>query len=276
VSTKSNPIIIEQKSKWQLLNCRELIQYKDLLYFFVLRDVTVLYKQTVLGLGWAILRPVMNMIAFSLIFGKLAKIPSNGVPYPIFSYSALVPWTYFSTAFTRSAESLIQNQDMLTKIYFPRIFMPLTPVLSGLFDFVLSFLILIVMMFFYKITPTLSILYLPFLVLLMVLATSGMGLWLSALGIYYRDVRYAARFLSQLLMYLAPVVYPISLIPGKYRYIAALNPMVGVIEGFRSALLGKNPMPWDLIGVGTLCAFMILISGMFLFRRMERIFADVA
>ncbi len=268
--------IIEPKKGWQLINWGELRAYKDLFYFLVWRDIKVLYKQTVLGFAWAIIRPFFSMIVFSVIFGRLAEVPSDGVPYPIFSYAALLPWTYFSTAMTASTGSLLGNKGMLTKIYFPRLIIPMTPVLAKLVDFGIAFLILGVLMVWYSIAPTLNILFLPLLVLLMVLSAAGIGMWLSALAIQYRDIKHGIRFVSQLLMYAAPVVWPVSLIPEQYRLLYGLYPMAGVIEGFRSSLIGTNPMPWDLILMGSLSAFLIAFSGALYFYYMERIFADVA
>lgn len=273
-------IIIEPKSGWQLIDWKELREYKDLFYFLVWRDIKVLYKQTILGFAWAVIRPVFSMIVFSVIFGRLAKVPSDGVPYPIFSYAALVPWTYFATAMTESTNSLVTNARMLTKVYFPRLVIPMTPVLAKLVDFGIAFTILGLLMAWYGFAPTWNVLFLPLLILLMVLTASGIGMWLSALAIQYRDVRYAIQFVVQVLMYAAPVVWPVSLITERFgetaRLLYGLYPMAGVIEGFRSALIGTNPMPWDLILMGTLSAVVIALSGVFYFRRMERIFADVA
>jgi lipopolysaccharide transport system permease protein len=267
---------IKPHSGWQVINFRELHQYKDLIFFLVMRDVKAIYKQTVLGFSWAILRPVFSMIVFTIVFGGLAKIPSDGIPYPVFSYVALVPWTYFSTSMTRSTGSLITGTSMFTKVYFPRLIIPLTPILAGLVDFGIAFVIIFGLMAYYGIAPTVFVLVLPILILLMMLAASGIGMFLSALAIQYRDVPYGVQFFSRLLMYAAPVVWPVSLIPEQYRLIYGLYPMAGVIEGFRSALLGHNPMPWDLIGMGTITAVILFLLGALFFRRKERIFADVA
>ncbi len=254
----------------------EMIEYRDLLYFLVLRDVTVLYKQTILGFAWAILTPFFSMVVFSVIFGRLAKVPSDGIPYPIFSYAALLPWTYFSQSLTRSTESLIQGTAIFTKVYFPRLFIPLVPVLSKIVDFTIAFLLLAAMMLYYRVTPSSGVVFLPILMLLLVATTAGLGLWLSALAIQYRDVRHAINFLVQILMYAAPVVWPASLLPAEYRIWYGLYPMAGVIEGFRAALLGRNPMPWDLIGMGAASAAFVLLTGVLYFRRTEKVFADVA
>lgn len=268
--------VIEPVSSWQFIDLKELRQYKDLFIFLVYRDIKVLYKQTILGFSWAIIRPLFSMIVFSVVFGRLAKIPSDGIPYPIFSYAALVPWMYFSTSMAKSTQSLIAEANMLTKVYFPRVIIPMTPVLAGLIDFVIAFSILGVMMVWYRIPPTLNVVFLPLLVVLMVLTASGIGMWLSALAIQYRDIRHATGFIVQLLMYAAPVVWPASLIPERFRLFYGLYPMAGVIEGFRACLIGTNPMPWDLIGMGSLSAFAIVFFGSFYFLRMERVFADVA
>ena len=254
---------------------RELWQYRDLFYFLVWRDIKVRYAQSVLGVGWAIIQPFFYMIVFTIVFGNLAKVSSDGAPYAIFSYTALVPWTYFSNALTESTSSLIQNVNMLSKVYFPRLVLPMVAVLGKLLDFGIAFLLLFGLMVWFRIAPTSWVLILPLLILLMMLSAAGLGMWLTALAIQYRDVKYAMIFLVQLLMYAAPVVYPASLIPDRYRLLYALNPMAGVIEGFRSALLGTNPMPWDLLAVGSIVAVVMFASGTFYFRRMERIFADV-
>ena len=246
----------------------------------VKREVTVLYKQTILGFLGAILRPVLSMIIFSIIFGNLAKIPSDGVPYPIFSYTALVPWIYFSTAMTKSTQSLISGTSIFTKVYFPRLIIPLTPVISGLVDFIISLGVVGVLMAYFHIVPTWNILWLPLLVIIMIMTSAGIGMWLSAMAIQYRDVRHGIQFLSQLLMYAAPVVWPVSLISDVFGdnmvLWYGLYPMAGVIEGFRSALIGTNPMPWDLILMGTISSGVLLLTGALYFRRKERIFADVA
>ena len=268
--------IIEPEQGWHPFNWAELRQYKDLFYFLVWRDVTVLYKQTVLGFAWAIIRPLFSMVVFSIVFGRLAQIPSDGIPYPIFAYAALVPWIYFSTAMTEAAGSLVGNAHMLSKVYFPRLVIPMTPILAKLVDFGIASIILGLMMLWYGLAPTWNILLVPYLMLLMIFTAAGMGMWLSALAIQYRDVRHAAPFLAQLLMYAAPVVWPASLVPQAYRWLYGLYPMAGVIEGFRAALIGATPVPWDLMLPGTLSAVLIVVSGAIYFKRLERIFADVA
>jgi len=229
-----------------------------------------------LGIGWAVIQPIFSMIVFTIVFGKLAKINSDGVPYAIFSYTALVPWTYFSGALTGASGSLLGASGMMTKVYFPRLVIPIAPVMSKLVDFGIAFVILLLMMVYFGFMPSIQIIYLPLLILIMMITASGMGMWLTAMAVKYRDINYAMSFFVQLLMYAAPVVYPASIIPEPFRLIYGCFPMVGVIEGFRSILLKTNPMPWDLIGVGSIVACFLFISGAFYFRRMEKYFADVA
>ena len=276
-------LVLEPNTGWRMLDMAELYRYRDLFRFLVWRDIKGKYAQTVLGFAWAILRPLFSMIIFTVIFGKLAKVPSNGIPYPIFSFCAVVPWTYFSTSLTGATNSLISSKSLITKVYFPRLFVPLTPVFAALVDFVIAMAMLAILMVPFGIMPTGNIVFLPLLVLLMILSASGIGMWLSALAIQYRDIRYAMQFVTQLLMYAAPVVWPVSLIAerlpewgGTVRIIYGLYPMAGVIEGFRASILGKTAMPWDLIGMGAVSAVLLFVTGAFYFRRMERIFADVA
>ena len=274
--------MLEPRSGWQPIDWRELLAYKDLLFYLVRRDIRVLYAQTILGFTWAVIRPVFSMLVFSIVFGGLADVPSDGVPYPIFAFAALVPWTYFATAMTGASTSLVGSANLINKIYFPRLFIPMTPVLAGLVDFGIALGILGIMMVGYGIAPTGWIVALPLLVLLMILTTLGVGMWLSALAIRYRDVRHGIQFLVQLLMYAAPVVWPASLITERFpewgatiRLAYGLYPMAGVIEGFRAALLGTGPMPWDLIAMGSLSAIVLVVTGALYFQRMERVFADV-
>ena len=267
--------VIEPKSGWRFVNLRELWEYRDLFYFLVWRDIKARYAQSVLGVGWAVIQPVFTMIVFTIIFGKLAKIGSDGVPYAIFSFTALVPWIYFSNSLTESTGSLISASNMLGKVYFPRLIIPITPLVSKLVDFGIALLLLFGLMAWFKTIPTIWALTLPLLIILMMLTAAGLGMWLTALAIQYRDIKYGMNFAMRLLMYAAPVVYPASLIPQKYRLLYGLNPMAGVIEGFRAALLGSRPMPWDLITVGSVTAIVFAFTGALYFRRMERIFADV-
>lgn len=276
-------LIIVPKSGWRFVDWKELVRYRDLFWFLSMRDVSVRYKQTVMGFGWAIIRPVASMVIFSVVFGRLARMPSDGVPYPLFSLCAMIPWTYFSTAFSTSSQSLVANANMLKKVYFPRIIIPMTPILGGLIDFGVALVILGVMMFFYGSVPTAGIVVLPLLIVLMMISAAGIGLWLSAMAVQYRDVGQAMPFVAQILMYAAPVVWPVSLIVQQFpehgqlaRLLYGIYPMAGVIEGFRSALLGTGPMPWDLITVGGVVSVLLFVSGLVYFRRLERTFADVA
>lgn len=274
--------VIRPRPGWESVDWRELLRYRDLCFFLVLRDIKVLYKQTVLGFGWAVIRPVAMMVVFSVVFGGLAEVPSDDLPYTVFSFAAVVPWSYFQNATTMSIQSLLTNAPMFTKVYFPRIVIPLTPVFASLVDFLIAFVILILMMLWYGIYPTWNLVILPLFVLLMIMTAAGIGMWLSALAIQYRDIKHAVPFLVQLLMYAAPVVWPASLIETKFpehyeliRLVYGAYPMAGVVEGFRAALLGKIAIPWDLIGMGFLSSVFILTTGLFYFRRKERIFADV-
>jgi lipopolysaccharide transport system permease protein len=267
--------VFEAKSGWRFIDFHELWEYRDLFYFLIWRNIKVRYAQSVLGVGWAIIQPVFSMIVFTIVFGRLAKIGSEGVPYAIFSYAALVPWTYFSNALTQSGASLVGASGMISKVYFPRLIIPMSPVLDTLVDFGISLILLVGLMIWFKIAPTIWVLTLPLLILLMMLTAAGLGMWLTALAVQYRDVNYGMKFAVQLLMYASPVVYPASLVPGQYRLLFGINPMAGVIEGFRAALIGTRPMPWDLIAVGSVTALVVAVSGAFYFRHTERIFADV-
>lgn len=283
VPSDQGVVLIAATHTWRLANWRELAHYRDLLFFLVWRDVKTLYSQTVLGFGWAIIRPVFSMLIFTVVFGSLARVPSDGAPYALFSFAALVPWTYFSTAMTASANSLVSSSHVLSKVYFPRLIIPLTPVLAGLVDFAVALVALAALMVWYHVVPGIALVWSPLLVILMGITAFGAGLWLSALAIQYRDIKHAIVFLSQILMYAAPVVWPVSLITQKFpvwgrtiRVVYGLFPMAGVIEGFRASLLGTVPMPWDLVAMGTLSAVMTLLTGMLYFNRRERVFADVA
>ena len=245
-------------------------------YFLVWRDIKTRYAQSVLGIGWAVIQPLFSMIVFTIIFGNLARINSDNVPYAIFSYTALVPWIYFSSALSGSSSSLLNASSMMTKVYFPRLIIPITPVISKLMDFFIALSILVIMMLFYGFSPKMEIFYLPFLIILMMLTAAGLGMWFTALSIQYRDINYGMGFFIQLLMYAAPVVYPASSLPESYRIFYGIFPMVGVIEGFRSSFLNTNPMPWDLISIGTVFSVLFFISGVFYFNHMEKYFSDVA
>lgn len=269
-------VIIEPKAVWKLIDWRECVQYRDLLYFLVLRDVTVLYKQTILGIAWAVLNPFFSMVVFTVIFGMLLKVPSDGKPYAVFSFAALLPWTYFSQALTGATNSLVQGSSLFTKVYFPRVFIPLVPIFSKLVDFAIAFILLAAMMVWYRIVPSFNVVFLPVLMAVMMLTSAGIGMLLSALAIQYRDIRHAMNFVVQALMYAAPVVWPVSKLPADIRLWYGLYPMAGVIEGFRAALLNTGPMPWDLIAMGSITAVISFLVGALYFRRTERFFADVA
>ena len=270
------PVIhIKPSHGWVSLNLRELWEYRELLYFLIWRDVKVRYKQTILGAAWAIIQPFFTMVVFSLFFGRLAKIPSDGVPYPIFSFAALVPWTFFANALIQSSNSLVGNRHLITKVYFPRLVVPISSALSGLVDFVLAFIVLLGMMLYYGKVPTANVLALPLLLLLALLTSLGVGLWLSALNAKYRDVRFVVPFLVQFWLFSTPIAYPSSLLPEPWRTLYGVNPMVGVVEGFRWALLGTDTAPGPIIAVSALVALALLVGGGVYFRRMEKTFADI-
>lgn len=266
--------VIEPSKGWQSLRLGELWAYRELLYFLVWRDVKVRYKQTQLGIAWAIIPPIMTMLVFSVIFGKLAKIESNGIPYPIFSFVGLLPWQLFSLALTNTSNSLVNSSALIRKVYFPRLAVPFASVLAGLVDFGVAFIVLIGLMIYFQVMPTIAILLLPAFILLTLITVLGVGLWLSALNVQYRDIRYVVPFLTQLWMFMTPVLYPSTLIEGPWRIVYGLNPMAGVVEGFRWALLGSDP-PGSMILVSTVVSVVVLVSGLFYFRRVERSFADV-
>lgn len=275
--------VIVPPSGWRMVNWGELVAYRDLVVQFVLRDVSAKYKQTVLGYAWAVIRPFVSMVIFSVVFGGLASIPSDGVPYPLFSFAALLPWTYFSGSLTASVGSLLAQRNVFTKVYFPRLIIPTVPAITALIDFAIASVMLAGIMAFYGVAPSWNAVFLPALILIMMATAIGTGLWLSSLALQYRDVNQAMSFMTQLLMYAAPVVWPVSLLAEKFpetadtiRLVYGLYPMAGVIEGFRAALLGTTAMPWDLIGMGALSATVLLTTGALYFRRSEPIFADVA
>lgn len=266
---------VEPSRGWVSLRLKELWDYRELLYFLVWRDVKVRYKQTALGATWAIIQPFFTMVVFSLFFGRLAKMPSDGVPYPIFSYTALVPWTFFAYGLSQASSSVVTSSNLITKVYFPRLIIPIATVLSGVVDFALAFLVLFGMMLYYGVAPTVNVLWLPVFLLLALVTALGVGLWLSSLNVKYRDVRYVVPFITQFWMFATPIAYPSSLLAEPWRTIYGLNPMVGVVEGFRWALLGANTAPGPIIAVSSLAALIILIGGAFYFRRLEKTFADL-
>jgi lipopolysaccharide transport system permease protein len=270
------PVIrIEPSQGWVSLRLRELWEYRELLYFLTWRDIKVRYKQTVLGAAWAIIQPFFTMVVFSLFFGRLAKVASDGLPYPIFSYAGLVPWSFFAHGLSQASNSLVGGARLITKVYFPRLAMPLATVLSGIVDFALAFVVLLGMMFAYGIAPTINVLWLPLLLLLALVTSLGAGLWLSAMNVQFRDVRYTVPFLTQFWLFITPIAYPSSLLPQPWRTLYGINPMAGVVEGFRWALLSTETAPGPIIIASSLAAVALLVSGAFYFRRMEKTFADV-
>lgn len=272
---ESIPVFVIRPSKGLFnLNLRELWEYRELLYILIWRDIKVRYKQTAIGAAWAVIQPFFSMVVFSLFFGKLAKIPSEGLPYPIFVYSALLPWQFFAKALTEASTSLVVNERIITKVYFPRLLVPTSVVLAGLLDFGIAFLILLGMMIFYGIMPSWAIVTVPFFLLLAVMTALGVSFWLSALDVEYRDVRYTLPFLTQLWLFATPVVYPSTLVPHGWRALYGLNPMVGVIEGFRWALLGSAPPDPAMLLVSAITVGLVFIGGLIYFRRMERTMAD--
>lgn len=260
---------------WAWPKFRELWEYRELLFFFVWRDIKVRYKQTVLGAAWAIIQPFFTMVIFSLFFGRLANVPSDGLPYPIFSYAALVPWTFFSTALTQASSSLVVSANMVKKIYFPRLTLPIATVLAGVVDFVLAFVVLMGMMFFYGLTPTVNVVWLPLFLLLALVTSLGVSLWLSAMNVQFRDVHFTIPFLTQAWLFVTPIAYPSSLLSEPWRTLYGLNPMAGVVEGFRWVLLGTNTAPGTMTLVSAVVALALFVSGALYFRRMEQHFADV-
>lgn len=268
-------IVIKPSKGWAALNLKDLWNYRELIYFFTWRDLKVRYKQTLLGASWAVLQPFLTMVVFSIFFGGLAKVPSDGVPYPIFSYTALIPWTLFSKALQDASRSLVSSANIISKIYFPRLILPLSSTLAGLVDFVIAFVVLLGMMVFYGIAPTANIWMLPIFVLLALITAIGFALWLSALNVMYRDVGYIIPFLTQFWMYITPIAYPASMVPEQWKILYALNPMTGVVEGFRWALLGTGEGPGISLLISAGISVLVTVSGLFYFRRMERKFADM-
>jgi lipopolysaccharide transport system permease protein len=271
------PVIRIQPSRgWVSLRLRELWEYRELLYFLIWRDVKVRYKQTVLGAAWAIIQPFFTMVVFSVFFGNLAKVPSDGIPYPIFSYAALVPWTFFSNGLSQASNSLVGGARLIKKVYFPRLAMPIATVLGGVVDFLLAFIVLLGMMLYYGVMPTVNVIWLPLFLMLALVTSLGVALWLSAMNVQFRDVRYTVPFLTQFWMFATPIAYASSLIENPLlRTLYGINPMTGVVEGFRWALLGADTAPGSIIIVSSLTALALLVSGMYYFRRMEKTFADV-
>lgn len=279
-AASGHQVIIEPPKGWEIVKWRELVEYRDLVYFLILRGITAKYRQSVLGVAWVVLQPLIQTLVFTVIFGTVAQISSDGVPYALFSFVALIPWNYFSASMTESTGSLINGKAMFTKVYFPRLVLPIVPILSRLVDLFIAVFVLGFLMLQYQWVPTINAIYLPLLLLILMMTSAGIGMWLSALALQYRDVQYGLSISSRLLMYLAPVVWPISLVTEKFGYsvtlICSAYPLVGVIEGFRAALLGTRPMPWDMIAIGGTTSLVLFVSGAFLFKRMESRVADVA
>jgi lipopolysaccharide transport system permease protein len=268
-------MVIEPPGGWAPLRLLEIWPHRELFYFLIWRDLKVRYKQTVLGAAWAIIQPFFTMVVFSIFFGRLGKIPSDGLPYPIFVYCGLLPWQLFATSLTQSSNSLVDNQHLITKVYFPRLIIPIAVTVGGLVDFVVAFLVLLAMMVFYHVTPTAMVWTLPLFVIMAMMTSLGVGLWLSALNVLYRDVRHTVPFLIQSWLFLTPVAYPSSLVPERWRLVFGLNPMAGVVEGFRWALLGRSGPPGLLLLVSVAMVMAIFVGGLYYYRRMENVFADV-
>ncbi|MHB0960557.1 MAG: ABC transporter permease [Pirellulaceae bacterium] len=271
----SNVTAIRATRGWRRIDWREMWEYRELLYFLAWRDIQVRYKQTAIGVAWAILQPLLTMLVFTLFFGRFGKIPSDGVPYGLFTLTALVPWTFFASGLTQTANSVVDNSHLITRVYFPRLVVPIAGMISRLIDFALVFVIFLAMLPVYGIWPTEKVLALPAFVLLAMAAALGVGLWLSALNVQFRDVRYVVPFLSQLWLFSTPVAYPSSMLPDPWRTLYGINPMVGVVEGFRWSLLGVDTAPGAMIFLSTISTFALLISGIYYFHRMERSFADI-
>jgi lipopolysaccharide transport system permease protein len=273
--SKKEPLILRPSRGWSSLNLRDLWVYRELFYFLTWRDLKVRYKQTLLGATWAIIQPVMQMVVFTLLFGNVAKLDSEGLPYPIFAYAALLPWGLFAKAIGDAGRSLVVNRNMITKVYFPRLVVPMSSVLAGLVDFLIAFVVLLGLMVYFAIKPTVAVWTLPFFLLLTLITALGVGLWLSALNVLYRDVGYIIPFLTQFWFFITPIVYSSTEVSQGWQVIYALNPMVGVVNGFRWALLGTETGPGPMLAVSTIVSMLVLIGGLFYFRRMERSFADI-
>ncbi len=269
------PVRIAPSRGWWELNLQELWEYRELLYFFVWRDVKVRYKQTVIGAGWALIQPFFTMVVFSIFFGRLARIPSDGVPYPVFAFTGLVPWMYFANTLSTATNSVVEHQRVITKVYFPRLILPVSAALSGLVDLSIAFVLLIGMVLFYGITPTRAIWTIPLFVLLATFTALGVGIWLSALNAEYRDIRYAIPFLIQIWLFATPIAYPSSLVPVQWRAFYGLNPMAGVVEGFRWALLEKRAAPGAMLAVSVACVVLLVVGSVIYFQRREKVFVDV-
>lgn len=272
---KQTPLVVRKSETKLAIKPKELWVYHELIYFLVWRDLKVRYKQTALGVTWAILQPFLTMVVFTIFFGNLAKVPSDGIPYPIFSFTALLPWQLFVNALSNSSNSLVNNSALITKVYFPRIIIPLSSIIGGIVDFLVAFCVLIGMMIYYGMTPTSAVYTLPLFILLAMATSFAVSLWLSALNVKYRDVKYTVPFLTQFWLFVTPIAYPISLVPEKWRIIYGLNPMTGVVEGFRWALLGKTSMNWYVLTASVTIVVVLLVGGLIYFRLTEKTFADI-
>ena len=274
IKMNTEPLVVIQPSQWRLISLKDLWAYRELLFFLTWRDVKVRYKQTALGAAWAILQPLFMMVIFTIFFGRLAGVDSAGIPYPLFALAGLVPWTFFANAITQSGNSLVGSSHLITKVYFPRLIVPAAAMLAGLVDFALAFALLCLMMIYYGVAPTIQVLFLPILILMTALFALGVGTWMSALNVKYRDVRFALPFLIQIWLFVSSVILPSSALPDKYRWLLMLNPMSGIIEGYRSALLGL-PFDWPAIGVAAAITVVVLVYAIYSFTRVERSFADI-
>ncbi|MEA2205870.1 MAG: lipopolysaccharide transport system permease protein [Blastocatellia bacterium] len=273
----NEPLVVIQPSKsWVALNLRDLWSYRELLYFLTWRDVKVRYKQTLLGVAWAVMQPLFTMLIFTLFFGKLGGFDTRteGMPYPLFAFAGLLPWTFFANAVTNSSNSLVGSANLITKVYFPRMIIPGAAVAAGLVDFAISFVMLVGLMFYYKVAVTATLLLLPVLVILTAALAVGVGMWLSALNVKYRDIRFALPFLIQLWMFMSPIIFPTTFLPPKWRWAMALNPLTGIIEGYRSSIFGR-PVDWSALGISTLIIVLLVVYASYSFRRMEKTFADI-
>jgi len=271
----SYELVIKPQYGFININWQEIIEYKELLYFLALREIKIRYKQTVMGAGWAVLQPFFTMIVFTLIFGGLAQMPSDGIPYPIFSYSGLLLWTYFSNSLTQSSNSLVGNASLLSKVYLPRLFIPTAPCIAGIVDYLIAISILILMMIYYVFIPNITILLLPAIVFLTFLLACGLGYWLSSICVKYRDVKFVMPFFIQLLMFVSPVIYPADIVGGNLRWLLDLNPMTGLINAHRACLLGHMPIDWYGLGISTILTFVLFITGVLYLKNTEKYFADL-
>lgn len=268
-------IVIEPKRSYFGINLRELWNYHELLYFLAWRDIKVRYKQTILGVLWAILQPLLMMLLFSLFFGKLAGLPSDGVPYPLFAFAGLLPWTFFASAATTSGNSIVNSSNLITKVYFPRLLVPTAAVVAALIDFAITFIVLGALLVYYRVTITWSILMLPVLIAMLTIVTLAFGVLMSALNVKYRDIKFALPFLIQLWFFASPIIYPSSMVPEGWRWILALNPMTGIIEGFRASLFARKPFDWMMIMISAAVSLLLLLCAVVTFKRMEKTFADI-